>query len=43
VHDTDSTSFHPLHISRTLSQIYPSEVLEIRKIRRNRIAAEMRT
>jgi len=43
VHDTDSTSFHPLHISRTLSQIFPREILEIRKIGRNRITVEMRT
>jgi len=41
--DLDSISLHPLHISRTLSQIYPRGVLEIRKIGRNKIVAEMCT
>jgi len=43
IQDSDSSSLHPLHISRTLSQIYPRGVLEIRKSGRNKIVAEMST
>jgi len=41
--DSDSSSLHPLHISRTLSQIYSRGVLEIKKIGRNMIVTEMCT
>jgi len=43
MHDSNSSSLHPLHISRTLSQIYPRGVLEIRKIGRNKVVAEICT
>jgi len=43
VQDSDSTSLHPLHISRIVSQASPRNILEIRKIGRNRIVAEMCT
>jgi len=41
--ESDSTNLHPLHISRILSQIYPKDMLEIKKIGRNRILAQMCT
>jgi len=43
IQDSDSNSLHPLHISRTLSQIYPRGVLEIRKSGGNKVVAEMST
>jgi len=43
VQESDSTTLHPLHISRILSQIYPRDVLEIKKVDRNKILAEMCT
>jgi len=42
VDDADVTSFHPLHISRILSQISPRDIVEIRKTGRSRVIAEMR-
>jgi len=42
VDDSDVTSFHPLHISRILSQISPRDIIEIHKTGRSRVIAEMR-
>jgi len=33
----DSDSSHPLHISRVLSQIFPRNILEIKKVGRNKV------
>jgi len=43
IDDTGSSSLHPLHISRLLSQISPRDIVEIRKNGRNRVIVEMRT
>jgi len=39
--DSDPSTFHPLHISRILSQICSRGVLEVRKADRNKVIAEM--
>jgi len=43
IQESDSTNLHPLHISRTLSQIFPRGILEIKKNGRNKILAQMST
>jgi len=40
--DADSTLMHSLHISRLLSQIFPRNIVEIHKIGRSNVIAEMR-
>jgi len=36
-----SSSLHPLHMSRVISQIFPRDIVEIRKTGRSRIIVEM--
>jgi len=39
----ESESSHPLHISRVVSQIFPREILEIRKIGRSKVLVQTNT
>jgi len=41
IQESDLINLHSLHISRILSQIFPRGILEIKKIGRNRILAQM--
>jgi len=42
VDDAGSSSLHPLHMSRVISQIFLRDVVEIRKTGRSKITVEMR-
>jgi len=42
VDDARSSSLHPLHMNRDISQIFPRDVVEIRKTGRSKITIEMR-
>jgi len=42
VDDAGSSSLHPLHMSRVISQIFSRDVVEIRKTGRSKIMVEMR-
>jgi len=39
----NSGSSHPLHISRILSQIFPRDILEIKKVGRNKMQVQTNT
>jgi len=43
MNDADSPVMHPLRISKLLSQIFPRDIVEIRKTGRSRVIAEMRS
>jgi len=43
IDNADSPILHPLHMSKLLSQISPRDIVEIRKIGRIRVIAEMKT
>jgi len=42
VDNSELISLHPLHISRILSQIFPRDIVKIRKTSRSRVIVEMR-
>lgn len=43
VDNDKSTSLHPLHISRILTQIMNNDIIEIKKLGRNQVLVELRT